>query len=232
MWLRMGLSHNLRILIRVLSRVRLRPETFTSYIEYRNSKEKTKNMVTIMAQRVKTIKTQSTNPNKHAIANELFRKLIASNNPKDNAPRTIPVSNTDPKDIEDFDFDDDNDEDEDEQEHTNVPVKNDDNKEYTSKTVRSLVATVATLVKSSDTDCKVVQELVCSSNAIADHELVAAAEIINLTWQMSHKAVDVVALPFSTRALYDMFSSYYTIYNETPITLVAEAGKKSKGNDR
>ncbi|KAG2220430.1 hypothetical protein INT45_000655 [Circinella minor] len=315
MWSRKRLTHDLRVLIRVLLRVRLRPEKFSRYIEYRTSKKKAKNdgdnddaksKNDQDSSNVKNDRTwysknkficdelgeklQSTDPNKQAIAMKLFQRLVVSNNPTDNTSTTVSVSNIDQgddlEDIEDLDFDDD---DEDEQEHTNLLVKSDENnsssspkatelqnekKESTSRTIRSLVAVVTTLVKSSDTGHEIeasdVKKLVYSSSTIGDHELAAAAEVINLlrpyvpksskgqdpdcsmftlaplafititvlravglpkqAWEMSHKAEDVIALPLSARALYELFSNYYTIYHrdETPITSHAEAGKNQK----
>ncbi|KAI7858903.1 hypothetical protein BDC45DRAFT_594413 [Circinella umbellata] len=315
MWSQKRLNHDLRVVIRVLLRVRLCPERFSRYIDYRKSKKKAKDdgdnddatskndQESSNAKNDRTWysknkfvcdelaeKLQSPNPNKQAIAYKLFQKLITSNNPSDNTSTTVSVGNTDQgddlEDIEDLDFDDD---DEDEQEHTNLLVESDGNnssslpittesqnekKESTSKTIRSLVAVITTMVKSPDTSNEVdvsdIKKLVYSSSTIGEHELTAAADIINLlrpyvpkapkgqhpdcsmftlaplafitntvlravglpkqAWQMGHKAEDVIALPLSARALYELFSDYYTIYHrdETPITSSGEAGRYQK----
>ena len=151
-------------------------------------------------------KLQSINPNKQTIARKLFRELAASHNLPDNAPTTDPANDDDPidnpiddpEDIEDLDFEDD---DEDEQEHNELLAKTGDTatpssspsqtatvqnetKEFTSKTTQSLVAVVTTLVKSADTkhnnEPSHVKKLVYSSSPVAHHELVAAADVINL----------------------------------------------------
>lgn len=149
-------------------------------------------------------KLQSTNPNKQVIANKLFRELVASNSLTDNTPTTVAASDIDPsddpiddpEDIEDLDFEDD---DEDEQEHIDIFAKTDDTnippssqittvqnetKRSTTKTIRSLVAVVTTLVKSSNVEHNIKpsdgKKLVYSPSTIANHELATAADVINL----------------------------------------------------
>ncbi|KAG2216654.1 hypothetical protein INT45_010794 [Circinella minor] len=175
-----------------------------------------------------------------------MRKMIET----DNTPTTASVSNTDQgDDPEDLDFDDD---DEDEQEHTNFLVESDENNSSLSSTATES----QNETKSSDTGREVrtsdIKKLVYSSSTIAEHELVAEADVINLlrpyvlksskgqdpdcnmftlaplafitntvlravglpkqAWEMGHKAEDVIALPLSTRALCELFSDYYTMY--------------------
>ncbi|KAI7859111.1 hypothetical protein BDC45DRAFT_564596 [Circinella umbellata] len=191
------LNHYLRVLIRVLLRVRLRAESFSQYIEYRNSKKKANHNDDNDGAKSKNAQGSiNKSKSKQVIANKLFQKLVASNNPTDDTPTTVSASITDQgddlKNIEDFDFDDN---DEDEQEHTNLFVESDENnssllptttetKESTFKTIRSLVAVVTTLVKYFDTGHEIeasdVKKLIYSSSTIDDHELAAAAEVINL----------------------------------------------------
>ncbi|KAG2220236.1 hypothetical protein INT45_008777, partial [Circinella minor] len=175
MWSRKRLTHGLRVLIHILLRVWLRLEKFSRYIEYRNLKKKAKND----GNNDYAKNDRNWYFKNKFICDELAEKL----HPTDNTPTTVSVSNTDqgddPEDIEDLDFDHDNDEDE--QEHTNLFKKT---KKSTSKTVRSLVAVVSTLVQSSDTGCEVetsdIKKLVYSSSTITEHELAAAADVINL----------------------------------------------------